>query len=365
MDRPLKHLVSSIKDATAMHDHDDWEVWASLFPDIASLAEKTRRSAATNRGNLPPDRLRAQLLKSNNMDDEGKQALADTVQELVRATRGSSATLLALELEYQFEEGWRICEGVPARFREAFVDGCELGFLLSPAFREEFDACLANEFPEAPHQMHALFWDEFGSLRDEFSNERTRVATRARGVFLDLVALLMLGAIAGPDTYLEELGYAAPSSLMTPANDGSDACIPSIPGAQLQEIEVTGTDPLAWHTVVGSAVTCNPHGETRIGRSVDWVGNGALTTSNLASRHHAVIVRRSDGVWMLADVGGDGRGSKHGTLVIRENGSTAFRQGDDVALSNGDLICLAPERTSSGLAPRVGTPGAWRFELLG
>ena len=66
MDRPLKHLVSRIKDATAMHDHDDWEVWASLFPDIASLAEKTRRSAATNRGNLSPDRLRTQLLESRN-----------------------------------------------------------------------------------------------------------------------------------------------------------------------------------------------------------------------------------------------------------------------------------------------------------
>ena len=96
MDRPLKHLINGIKDATSLRDRDDWEVWASLFPDIATLAEATRRSATTNRGNLPPDRLRAQLLKSNHMPGGGKQELADTVQELLRATRGATATLLAL-----------------------------------------------------------------------------------------------------------------------------------------------------------------------------------------------------------------------------------------------------------------------------
>ena len=365
MDRPLKHLINGIKDATSLRDRDDWEVWASLFPDIATLAEATRRSATTNRGNLPPDRLRAQLLKSNHMPGGGKQELADTVQELLRATRGATATPLALELEYQFTEGWRLCGCEPTRFCATFADECELGFLLSPGFEEDFAEHLAAEYPEAPHQMHALFWDEFETLRQSYETGLVRVETRARGVFLDMVGLLVLGAVAGPDTYLEELGYTAPSSIETPANNDADRHIPNVPKAQLQEVVITGTNPLTWHTVVGSAVACRPGSETRIGRSTAWVGtDGALTTSSKASRQHAVVFTRADGTWMLADVGGDGLGSKHGTLVVRADGSSAFRQGDDVALSNGDLICLAPIQTATGLEPRVDAPGAWRFELL-
>lgn len=365
MDRPLKHLVSRIKDATSLRDYDDWKVWASLFPDIATLAEATRRSAATNRGNLPPERLRAQLLKANGVLESGRQALADVVQELVRKCRKVGATPLGLELEYQFEEGWRLCGCDSARFRKAFVGGCELGFILTPAFEDEFDACLSSEYPEAPRQLHALFWDEFESLAKWFDNGLARTETRAKGVFLDLVALLILGAVAGPDTYLEELGYAAPSQTDTPANVGDEGLVEHQREAQLQEVIITGTDPITWRTVVGSAITCRPDAETRIGRSASWVGaDGALTTCELASRQHAVVSTRADGTWMLADVGSDGTGSKHGTLVVRTNGSSAFRQGDDIALSSGDLVCLAPVQTSTGLVPRVDTPGAWRFELL-
>ena len=365
MDRPLKHLIGRIKDATSLRDYDDWEVWASLFPNIATLAEATRRSAATNRGNLPPERLRAQLLKANDMASDDKQALADVVGELVRASRGPHATSLALELEYQFEEGWRLAGCDPKHFPKAFADGCELGFLLSPTFREEFGACLEGEYPEAPRQMHVLFWDEFESLVDGYGNGLIRGETRAKGVFLDLVALLILGSVAGPDTYLDQLGYDAPSEMDTPSCDGGADAGWHRHGAQLQEVIITGTNPVTWRTVAGSAVTCDPHAVTRLGRGASWAGaNGALTTSSLVSRHHAVVLTRPDGTWMLADVGGDGSGSKHGTLIVRADGSSAFRQGDDIALAHGDLICLAPQRTATGMAPRVEEPGTWRFELL-
>lgn len=76
-----------------------------------------------------------------------------------------------------------------------------------------------------------------------------------------------------------------------------------------------------------------------------------LSTSRYVSRRHAEIAydERTAG-WVITDVGFDGSGSTHGTLVTPADRGTppTLLCGDSHVLHHGDLICLYPRRIHDG-----------------
>lgn len=129
--------------------------------------------------------------------------------------------------------------------------------------------------------------------------------------------------------------------------------------AQLVPVLMAGPDPIDYRVQAegcSSSVVYRFSAEqgARIGRQDEaWCAEDGrcpvVTGAAFASRHHAEVGARG-GRWILTDVGTDGAGSTHGTLVTPADldALPMLLQGTSCELHHGDLICVSPRRATSG-----------------
>lgn len=410
-DNALRYLISTFRDGMMIRPKNIYVLWAELFPSLL-VDDRTREPIPTKNLKAQASKyarksrqelcLRLPVPKADARGGHGEaghgyagdasawptysngELLSD--QELVRRVLGvlqpahddqhCGDDLMALELMAQFYDAWRLCGCDASHFFHALEESCGLGILFSHSFLTQYLQCVQCDFAGATERdMHA-FAQELGHLPRLLQLRRGWGMEACRKVFFDAVALLFVGALGGPRSYVGEMGYTLPGSVQTPRMVPSAAlgARPSSERTGVDEAQVVAVvlrDTEARHCYVQGVEPVRVRaGQTiLLGRDRHMAANAAstvfvVTSFAMASRLHAAI-RWQDGSWVLVDGGRDGRGSTYGTLVVHASGSREFCQGSAVTLRDGDVVCLAPRADADEHVPAVGCEdAAYRFEVI-
>lgn len=378
----LKLFVTTFRDGMLMRPKNVYTLWAELFPSMlvdertgqpipernlkaqASKYARKRREDLCDRLPMAPD--------AEGRVPDGASVLVRVGMVFPRRTSGSEG-LMALELEAQFLDAWRFCGCDSSRLFEALETHCGLGVLFEDAFVQRFARYLRTDFPGASEADVAEYQGEILGLPRMLSAGVPFGMESCKKVLFDAVVLLVTGALAGPRSYMGELGYTLPSFAKTPALKRPTRTVaPVETSAQL--VAVVARDELGRTTYTQATVPVRVRRDEvlLVGRDKRWAQErkgcvGVVSPFELVSRHHATVCWcNRESRWELRDVGVDGDGSTYGTLVIHALGGREYVRGASVALRHGDLVCLAPrDRGDEGYEPVVGQENAvYRFEVV-
>lgn len=352
----LKLFVTTFRDAMLMRPKNVYVLWAELFPPML-VDERTKEP-------IPERNLKAQASKYARKSREDlcgrlpaadgahghKGGACDTLARVgsvfPRKASGEEG-LMVLELEAQFLDAWRLSGCDSSRLLEAFQENCALGVLFGEGFLEEFLRRLRVDFPGAGTDDVEEYQREVRGLPQLLDHGTPLGMEACKKVLYDTVIVFVTGALAGPRSYVGDLGYTLPGSLKTPAmRRPARRAVPAEQYAQL--VAVVALDERGRRVCTQSALPVRVDRDQTLllGRDRRWVqahGAGVVSGYELVSRRHAMLCWRADWrQWVIEDVGQDGGGSTYGTLVVHASGGREFLRGSSAAVRHGDLVCLAP-----------------------
>lgn len=326
------------------HVHE-WHVLSSYDRSVKSKHEPSRIYK------LEPASVRTRAMESFSATSE-YSSFAELVRD--RTERGSR---VARALHEDAEQ--TACELMASGRGFLAVDlwdELRVGFVRDASFRRAFgDALEADGLADDLVGFWHAVDDELALLDGAFADDIETVMEAQCGA----VAACVFASLAGARDNRQQMGFALEQTPMgaggIPLREGGPMCA----AAQLVSVLMAGPDPIDYRVQAegcSSSVVCRFSAEqgARIGRQDEaWCTEDGrcpvVTGAAFASRHHAEV-GACGGRWILTDVGTDGAGSTHGTLVTPADldALPVLLQGTSCELHHGDLICVSPRRVTSG-----------------
>lgn len=369
MAHALKLFIKEMSKAYA--ELDSPTILAVYDPKVLNPNKRTAKSATSRKLALPAQNI-AQEMRSMFAKNASYQSLSDLICD-----RTEQGTSVASAVE---RESWRIIEELQKPKNTATVLAAASNnrpwgaARLSAVTNSDFQT-LFNNALEADGLAYNIggFWNGIDAITETIVYADTEAdCYLITACQWNVIEAFLLASLEGARDYRSALGIclnetpiAQPLGTSTSAATARRAMMAKSPRAQLQPIVFSGPNPKDYRSEtdgiqrVGAGTSSiysldGDHG-ARIGRGdAEWCGESSwtpvLSDALNVSRHHCEISYR-DGAWAVSDVGTEGMGSTHGTLVYRADKTreSVFLKDGETVLHHGDFICLSPYHAAPGM----------------